>query len=492
MRNRDFDRLKGLPAFSYRRTSTKEQGKQTSLAEQKQENENIISELGLNLQKDYAEKHSAMRMQKRPTFMQMLKDIEQVEGEKALVVYDPTRLSRNLGDAGLIEDLMLYGGLTLIYSSNEKMILAPADENEILSFGFDILNARREVLTARKKCLAGIRRRAEEGFRSNRVPFGYENDKDNNTVRIIEKKAKMIRAIFDLADKEKLSYDEIRDRLFEMGFTYKHETGKIPRSTLEGILQNQFYTGVYTVKQTGETIEGNYKAIISKEQFARVRQFYQQFATGERKNDLLYSKLITCPHCGKFLVGDVKTKNNGKVYVYWCCKNKDCKTKVSTNETQIEEKFSSYLKELRLSLIPKKLCKRVIDECLAEKRQKLNTLKHSRTLKKKAEFETQELIAEGRCDEKSAMFRRAKNEEKYGDIDNQIEVLSRQLQEIESSFEKAMQDSLWDFYMRLSKETKRQILELICNSCKWTENGLKITFKAAFRGIRSRYAPKAS
>ena len=56
MRNRDFDRLKGLPAFSYRRTSTKEQGKQTSLAEQKQENENIISELGLNLQKDYAEK----------------------------------------------------------------------------------------------------------------------------------------------------------------------------------------------------------------------------------------------------------------------------------------------------------------------------------------------------------------------------------------------------------------------------------------------------
>ena len=88
------------------------------------------------------------------------------------------------------------------------------------------------------------------------------------------------------------------------------------------------------------------------------------------------------------------------------------------------------------------------------------------------------------------MLRRAKNEEKYGDIDNQIEVLSRQLQEIESSFEKAMQDSLWDFYMRLSKETKRQILELICNSCKWTENGLKMTFKSAFRDIRSRYAPK--
>ena len=491
---RDLNCLKGLPAYIYCRVSVgrEDEEEKTTLPFQEEICMEVVEKYGLDLKKIYVETGSAMRMHQRPKFMEMLKEVKSQKGKKIIIVYDLSRLSRNLGDAGEIEDLMIFDDLTLICSSNEDIYLAPVDEGRNLLFTIQIACARQTALLSNKKCRAGIREKSEKGFRSCKPPLGYQNDKDSRTARVVEKEAEMVRTIFDLADKEKLSYDEIRDRLFEMGFAYKHETGKIPRSTLESILQNQFYAGIYSVKQTGEFVQGNHKAIISKAQFDRVRKFYQQFATGERKNDLLYSKLITCPHCGKFLVGDVKTKTNGKVYVYWSCKNKDCTEKPSTNETKIEEKIHSYLKELRLSLIPKELCKKIFDECLAEKKQKLNTLKRARTSKNKKELETQELIAEGRCDEKSAMIRRAKNEEKYGDIDNQIEVLSRQLQEIESSFEKAMQDSLWDFYMRLSKETKRQILELICNSCKWTENGLKITFKSAFRDIRSRYAPKAS
>ena len=129
MINNLLEELKGLPVFIYCRVSIDdEEEEKTSLPLQEKICMEIVEKYELDLQKIYVEMGSAMRMHQRPKFMLMLEEVKNLKGKKIIIVYDLSRLSRNLGDAGEIEDLMLFDNLTLISASNEEIYLAPIDE----------------------------------------------------------------------------------------------------------------------------------------------------------------------------------------------------------------------------------------------------------------------------------------------------------------------------------------------------------------------------
>ena len=92
-----FEQLKELPAFIYCRVSIDDEEEKTCME--------IVEKYELDLQKIYVEMGSAMRMHQGPKFMDMLKEVKSLKGKKIIIVYDLSRLSRNLGDTGEIEGL---------------------------------------------------------------------------------------------------------------------------------------------------------------------------------------------------------------------------------------------------------------------------------------------------------------------------------------------------------------------------------------------------
>ena len=57
---------------------------------------------------------------------------------------------------------------------------------------------------------------------------------------------------------------------------------------------------------------------------------------------------------------------------------------------------------------------------------------------------------------------------------------------VKSTMLKAREKRLFDLFTGFDMLTKRKILELVANIFKCDEDGLKMTFKSAFRKIRKR------
>ena len=77
-------------------------------------------------------------------------------------------------------------------------------------------------------------------------------------------------------------------------------------------------------------------------------------------------------------------------------------------------------------------------------------------------------------------------QEKYGDLDSKIYVAENQIKTVKSKVAEVFEKRLYDVYTGFDTTTKRQVLELVVNIFKCDENGLKMTFKSAFRKIRRR------
>ena len=120
------------------------------------------------------------------------------------------------------------------------------------------------------RTLTGLRQKAEQGEYPHRAPLGYKNisrEDGSKTTVIDEKYAFYVKRAFELYDSGMYSLRSLTAKLFEDGLRSK--TGKrIPKTSIEFMLKNIFYTGVF--KFEDKLYENaKHKAIISKELFYR-------------------------------------------------------------------------------------------------------------------------------------------------------------------------------------------------------------------------------
>ena len=102
---------------------------------------------------------------------------------------------------------------------------------------------------------------------------------------------------------------------------YKTLRGKgFTTSTLNRILQNEKYIGVYEYKDI--RVEDGIPALVSKELFEKCqRMMYRRHiapAAARERTFLLTSKLF-CGKCGELMTGDGGTSRSGQVYSYYTC-----------------------------------------------------------------------------------------------------------------------------------------------------------------------------
>lgn len=245
---------------------------------------------------------------------------------KGVLVVEVERLARgNTKDQGEVAEAFQYSSTLIITPAK---VYDPNDEFDQEYFEFGLFMSRREYKTIRRRLDAGKLQAVKEGnYLLPTAPFGYDILKISKKERTLvenPEQARILRMIFDWYTEDRKPTSWIANQLTEMGIPTKKNKERWSRQTIREMLFNAHYIGkvswghqeVYKVKdpatgklvkrrrQVAENIqlyEGKHEALISEEQFYKVRQIYGKNAPA-KTNTVLQNPLaglLFCCDCGR-------------------------------------------------------------------------------------------------------------------------------------------------------------------------------------------------
>lgn len=329
-----------MDAVAYARYSTSNQT-ENSIAYQLAEIEKYCREQNIRLIGTYTDEAESGTNTDRPGFQAMCRDAQRRHFD-AVVIYDISRGSRDVGDWFTFRKAMMMLGVQVISATQKLGDITKSDDFlvELISVGL----GQREVLETRQKSINGVAVRAKEGvFLGGTPPLGYDIVDQQYVINSAE--AKTVRTIFSMYARGR-SYNDILEAC-------KGAVGKMGRplgkNSLHSILTNERYIGVYTWnkrhtkmfrKWAGGTpnenvtrIENKIPPIIDSGTWMEVQKRMensQRNASNKAKEEYLLSGLIECSACGATYVGHTSKKKNGQKNRYYCCGNKQ-RTRTCTN-----------------------------------------------------------------------------------------------------------------------------------------------------------------
>lgn len=323
-------------AAAYARYSTSNQ-QETSIAAQLEGIQAYCDREGIILAgMPYIDEAKSGTNTNRPGFQRLLADAQKGKFE-AVVVYDISRGSRDVGDWFVFRKQMADLGVKVLSATNT---LGDMDDpnaflQELLSVGL----GQHMVLQSRQKSIAGKRIRAERGLHCGGVaPLGY--DIVDGKYVINEREAAVVRMAFERYAAGD-TYADIVSRIEQTGVRGKNGH-RIESNTLHFILKNERYTGKYIWfdreerhmhKHVGRDNENKIiiadaiPRIVSQDVWEMVRlrmDSNKRMGYGIGRKDghtYLLSGLIRCGECGSACSG-VTTVSKGKEYPRYICLGK--------------------------------------------------------------------------------------------------------------------------------------------------------------------------
>lgn len=283
-------------------------------------------ELGYEIPEDciYREVVSGESIEDRTEIKKVLSRIE-APNVVGIIVVEPQRLSRgDLIDCGTLISTLQYTK-TLVatpmmtYSMENKMERRFFQDE--LMRGRDYLEYVKEILSRGR--IASIKKGCYIG---SKPPYGYDKvsiGKDKTLVP--NEDADIVRLIFNLYVNDRMTYQQVANRLGQLGVKPKDAT-HWSKQTIRAILRNYHYIGkVYysrrkdvTMVENGERItrrmfqpledvimaEGKHPAIIDRELFDAAQEIMNNnprlWTDRELKNP--FASILKCAKCGKTIV----------------------------------------------------------------------------------------------------------------------------------------------------------------------------------------------
>ena len=322
-----------MKAAAYARFSTDRQT-DNSIAYQLKEIRKYCAEHDISIAATYTDEGCTGTNADRKGFQAMVAAARAGEID-AVVIYDISRGSRDVGDWFTFRKAMMYLGVTVISATGQKL----GDLTNGNDFLLELLTVgmgQAEVLGTRQKSIDGVAIKAKQGvFLGGVAPLGYDIVDGRYVINPAE--AAVVKNIFAWYAAGR-SYDYIVDRL--KGVTSKRGR-PIGKNSLNNLLQNERYIGVYSWNKKkykllrkwaggGQNpnvtrIENAIPPIIDKETWEEVQQRMKNNkhkARNKAKRSYLLSGLIECEACGSAYVGHASTNKKGYVTRYYCCGNK--------------------------------------------------------------------------------------------------------------------------------------------------------------------------
>ncbi len=294
-----------MKAAAYARYSTDRQT-ENSIAYQLKEIKKYCSANDIEIVATYTDEGCSGTNADREGFQQMLQ-AAQTGVFDAVVIYDVSRGSRDVGDWFSFRKSMMYLGITVISATGQRL----GDLTNGQDFLLELLTVgmgQAEVLGTRQKSLDGVAVKAQTGaFLGGTPPLGY--DIKNGQYVIDPQEAAIVQQIFAWYAAGK-GYGYMLDHL--QGVTGKRGR-PLGKNSFYSILSNERYIGVYTWnkrkckllrKWAGGAlnpkvvrIEGAIPPIIDMETWERVQKRMsdrKRNAANKAKHEYLLSCLIEC------------------------------------------------------------------------------------------------------------------------------------------------------------------------------------------------------
>lgn len=296
----------------------------------------------------------------------------------AVIVYDISRGSRDVGDWFAFRKAMLRLGVRVISATGQRI----GDLTNSQDFLLELLTVgmgQAEVLNTRQKSIDGVAVKAKQGaFLGGLAPLGY--DIAGGTYVINPTEAATVRKIFRLYA-EGRSYAYILDHLDGAVGKRGRPLGK---NSFNSILTNERYVGTYTWnkkkcklfrKWAGGALnpdvirlDGVIPPIIDAETWRKVRERMsdnKSNAKNKARHSYLLSGLIECEACGAAYVGHASTNKKGYTTRYYVCGNKyrtrSCASR-NINADEIETFVVQQLKAYLLDLDFEETAQRIADQ----------------------------------------------------------------------------------------------------------------------------------
>lgn len=287
---------------------------------------------------EYIDEAKSGRTDKRDGFQEMIVDARNKPNWSIILVYDMSRFSRKATDSSNYENELEDLGIKLISVTQE---FDNTNEGFLMK---GIVNLLNEYYSRNlgKHTHAGMKQKAKEAKHCGGTPpLGYDVVKGDLVIN--EYEAEIVRLIFDMYENN-FSYSQMATELNGKGYANKH--GKpFTINSFSSILRQEKYIGTYTwnraVKKSNKGTRNNHKqkhkddqvnlenaipAIITKEQFERIKQIFEsrKNGTAPTKNRHFYllsgGGFLKCAYCGSTLIGSISS-SHGKKYKYYYCPN---------------------------------------------------------------------------------------------------------------------------------------------------------------------------
>lgn len=232
-------------AVLYARVSSKEQEKEGySIPAQIKLLNEYAERQGFQVVKEYVDAETAKRVG-RTNFQLMLERIKQ--GEASILLVEKTdRLTRNLKDEVLIDDLIQSKGLEVHYVKEGEILGPNAKSHTKLIHGIKVVLAKNYIDNLSEEIRKGQREKAEQGWYPHPPPYGYQGEKGR--IVIVPERAALIKRVYELYATGQHPMKDIPNKLYEEGFIYRPSTPKMQTSRVEAALKHPFYRGLFELK----------------------------------------------------------------------------------------------------------------------------------------------------------------------------------------------------------------------------------------------------
>lgn len=325
-------------AVAYARFSSENQRDESIDAQMRAINK-FAEEQEIEIIKTYEDRAFSATTDDRPGFLKMI-DESCILPIDYVIVHKSDRFARNRYDSAIYKRQLSKNGIRVL-----SVLENFGDGPEAIMFE-SIIEGYNEFYSANlsREVAKGMKENAYScKYNGGGVPLGYTIDENQNFV--IDKKTKpAVEIIFnDYAKGYKAV--EICNKLNKKGF--RTQSGKeFARTSLNRILNNEKYIGIYKTKIKGETIviENGIPSIIDEELFYKVQSLRKNKSFKSSKSTR-YTYLLTgiLKHdCGHMVRGDSGTGRHGTTYNYYHCPN--CNRRI--NASKIDNLFLEVFEKL--------------------------------------------------------------------------------------------------------------------------------------------------
>ena len=308
--------------FLYCRKSSEAEDRQVlSIESQRREIERLLQALpGAEVIEIIEESKSAMTPG-RPRFDAMVARIENGEAE-GIATWAPDRLARNSIDGGRLIYLLDRGVL-----KDLKFSTYTFENNSQGKFMLQIMFGQSKYYSdaLSENVKRGNRTKLENGWRPNRAPLGYRNDRATRTIVADPVYFPLIEGLFQLVASRGCSIREAtRIARDEWGFVTPPAHGKpgvpLPDSTAHRIMTDPFYAGI--IVWDGGTWPGKHPPAVRLATFERLQAALRWTPSKPPTPEVPYRGLIHCGRCGRAVTAEHKQKRTRRYLYYHCARRK--------------------------------------------------------------------------------------------------------------------------------------------------------------------------